>query len=235
MTGNASAAHEKAANPMDYIFLKDFDCPVCYKTFQAYIIRQSKLKKISVDSDSRATYQDIDPTYYDVLVCGLCNYAAQMSAFNALTERQADMIRQKGSVNINIVAYPVPLSVGSAIERFKMALLNTEVKGGKNSEKAFICLKMSWFYRDMRDFDNEKKYLQVAYEQLKAAYTSERIPIGSLDENQMVYLIAELARRAGDYNEALRWVSTLIVKKNISDSLKNRALSIKESIRELQK
>ena len=34
-----------------------------------------------------------------------------------------------------------------AIERYKLALYNTLVKKGKNSEKAYECLKISWLYR----------------------------------------------------------------------------------------
>ncbi len=40
-----------------------------------------------------------------------------------------------------------PYSYEKAIERYKLALYNTLVKKGKNSEKAYECLKISWLYR----------------------------------------------------------------------------------------
>ena len=37
-----------------------------------------------------------------------------------------------------------------ALTRYKLALLNAVVRQGKNSEKAFICLKTAWLLRGMR-------------------------------------------------------------------------------------
>ena len=56
-----------------------------------------------------------------------------------------------------------------------------------------------------------------------------------MDEATATYLVAELARRCGEYDKANRWVSQLITSRVAPDRVKEKARKIKELIVEDQK
>ena len=80
--------------------------------------------------------------------------------------------------------------------------------------------------------DLEREHVKAAYEGLLVAYSNERFPLGNMDESTAKYVIADLARRNGQMGEAMRWVADVIVAKGIPSSLKERAQTLKDLIRE---
>lgn len=218
-------------DPMDYLYSKEFSCPVCDRVFINFIVRKSKLKLVGMESDLKPNYQTIDPNRYDVLLCDHCGYASLLSGFARISDKQIDLVQKTITPRFTSKEYPIPLSAEDAVERYKLALLNAVTKGVKASEKAILCLKIAWLYRDLNNEDNEQLFLRNALAGLKEAYTSESFPIGSMDENTTEYVIGELARRTGERSEAMRWISALIVKKNLQKGLRERAMNIKELLR----
>jgi hypothetical protein len=126
----------------------------------------------------------------------------------------------------------MPLSLEQAAERYRMALYCAAVTGLKNSHKAILCLKTSWIYRDLNDKANELLFLKNAVTGYKEAYKTESFPIGSMDEQTTQYLIGELLRRCGESSESMRWISQVVVSRNVSPKLKERALLVRDLIRE---
>jgi uncharacterized protein (DUF2225 family) len=223
---------DKTEDPMNYIYPKTFECPVCGKKFTDYVVQQSKLRLIKKDTDMKPYYKIIDPSRYDVLLCGNCGYAATFLSYKNISERQIDLIKEKVTPVFKHKETPEPRTIEDAIERYKYAMLNSTVKGAKGSEKAMFCLKIAWFYRDLHDTANESLYLKNALDGLKKAYSSENFPIISLNETSMELLIAELSRRCGEYRDAVRWASEVAVKKDIPRAIKDRAIAIKDMVKE---
>jgi len=215
-----------------YLFTKDMHCPVCDKNFMEFMLRKSKLRTVTVESDFRTIYKDVDPNHYDVVYCTHCGYAALHSQFDKITERQQKMISEKISVNHKPIEFPMPLTIDFVIKRFKQALLCAQAINAKASNKAFICLKMAWVLRDTKHKEIELKFLRDAYEGLKEAFSTERFPLGNMDENTAKYVIADLARRLGEMAEAMRWVGDVVVARGIPDALKERAANLKDLVRE---
>ena len=52
-----------------------------------------------------------------------------------------------------------------------------------------------------------------------------------MDEYTVMYMVAELARRIGDVEEAKRWVSKVLVAKDANRRIKDKALALKEVLR----
>ena len=69
--------------------------------------------------------------------------------FDRITPTQARMIREQISSRFRKVYEPDTgvYSYDAAIQRYKLSLLNAAVKRGKESEKAYTCLKIAWLYR----------------------------------------------------------------------------------------
>ncbi len=230
----AAAADKPAApadNPMNYLYAKEFDCPVCNKQFVNYITRKSKLRLKGMDLDLKANYHMVNANCYDVFLCPHCGYAALASHFNRINDRQKELVLQKIRPHFKHRDYPAPLSLEHAIERYKLALFTAVTIGTKAGLKAIICIKTAWLYRDKNDKANENLFIKHACIGLQEAYNSEPFPIGTMDELTVSYMIGELSRRLGDFATASRWVSAVVVAKNTKANLKERALSSKELIR----
>lgn len=240
---NASA--EPKVTEEDFLFDKSFVCPVCDEEFHSKMVRTGKVKLLSADTDLRPKYQLVDSLKYDVLVCPKCGYAALSRFFKFMIPAQAKMIRENISSNFKGLSQTGNIySYDDAIARHQLALANTVVKKAKPSEKAYTCLKMAWLYRgkaetlpkDTPDYDNviselkkeETELLANAYDGFMAAFSKESFPMCGMDEITVTYLIADLARRVGKYEESSRWISRVLTSRNANDRIKNKARDIKE-------
>lgn len=229
----------------DLLFDKTFVCPVCDEEFQSKMIRTGKVKLLSADTDLRPKYQIVDCLKYDALVCPSCGYASLNRFFKFMLNAQAKLIRT--NISSSFKGLPVTGSTytyDDAISRHQLALANAIVKKGKNSEKAYICLKTAWLYRgkaeslpkETPDRENvlkqlnavEQELLLNAFEGFEAAFSKESFPMCGMDEITVMYLVAELARRVGKYEESSRWVSKVLTSKGVNERIKNKARDIKE-------
>lgn len=231
----------------ELIFDKTYTCPVCDKIFKAKNVKAGKVKLIAMDSDLRPKYQGMDSLKYDAVACPNCGYTALNRFFNYMTSVQAKLIRENISQNFRGLPQEGEIySYDEAIARHKLALVNTIVKRSKLSEKAYTCLKTAWLIRgkgetmpaETPDYVNVKKELQAeeneflknAYEGFQEAFSKEMFPMCGMDENTCTYLVGELARRLGHYEEASRWISKVLIARDANERIKAKAREAKELI-----
>lgn len=234
------------------LFDKTIECPVCNLTFKTKCVRAGKTRLEGKDSDLRPIYKNVDPIKYDVITCDRCGYSALNRYFGKLMDRQIKDIKEQiglkfsgfdSSSDKEIFTYD------DAITRYQLALVTAIVKKAKSSERAYTCLKYAWVLRGKRQFLTSKKEgirpeeirslygdelecLKNAYEGFLQAVSTETFPIAGMDENTLNYLLADLARRLGRNEEALRLLSDVITSRTASSRMKDEALKIKELIRE---
>ena len=245
-SAEGEAAHHTVSE-VELIFDKSYTCPVCDKMFKAKNVKAGKVKLNSMDSDLRPKYQSMDSLKYDAVVCPNCGYAALNRFFNYMTSVQAKLIKENISASFRgLPAEGEVYSYDDAIARHKLALVNTIVKRSKLSEKAYTCLKTAWLLRgkcetlpaETPDYVNVKKALQEeelefltnAYEGFQEAFSKEMFPMCGMDENTCTYLVGELARRLGHYDEASRWISRVLTARDANERIKAKAREAKELI-----
>lgn len=233
----------------DLLFDKSFICPVCDSKFHSKMVRTGKVKLLSADSDLRPKYQLVDSLKYDVLVCPKCGYAALSRFFKFMMPAQAKLIKDNISKNFSgMKPTGNTYTYDDAIARHQLALANAVVKKAKASEKAYTCLKMAWLCRgkaetlpketpeydkQIKELQNEEKeLLSNAYDGFMTAFSKESFPMCGMDEITVTYLIAELARRIGKYEESSRWVSRVLTSREANERIKNKARDIKEMLNE---
>lgn len=236
-----------AVSEAELIFDKSYTCPVCDKLFKSKNVKAGKVKLNSMDSDLRPKYQSMDSLKYDAVVCPNCGYAALNRFFNYMTSVQAKLIKENISESFKGLPEEGEVySYDDAIARHKLALVNTIVKRSKLSEKAYTCLKTAWLLRgkcetlsaDTPDYVNVKKALQEeeleflknAYEGFQEAFSKEMFPMCGMDENTCTYLVGELARKLGYYEEASRWISRVLIARDANERIKSKAREAKEQI-----
>lgn len=184
---------------------KKTTCPICLTGFSATTVRASKCIPQKKETDFHYIYSDIIPYLYDIWVCPECHYAAPKSVFNQITRQE---IYQLAEILAKCTLALEPLGERTpqqAITFFKLTLLCMSYRTLPASLIAGVCLKTAWIYRDLEDQENEIVYLLRAIKFYTEAYSTESLPIGSLSEIRLAYLIGELYRRVGDYPTAIRW------------------------------
>ena len=233
----------------DIIFDKKYRCVVCDKEFKNKTVMAGKAKLVSLDTDLRPKYQDVDCIKYDTVVCNYCGYGALTRFYGNLSSLQLRLVKE------NICASYVPVEFGEetysyddAIIRYQLCLANSVVKRAKTSERAYACLKLAWLYRGkaesldeaLPDYaeqilelqGEEQKYTQSAYEGFTEAMGKELFPICGMDEMTYTYVLADLARRCRDYKTSVQLVSRILVSKTATSKVKERARELRDMIKD---
>lgn len=230
----------------EYIFDKTYTCPVCDKSFKSKTLKSNKAKLISTDMDLRPVHQNIDTVKYDVVACPCCGYAVLNRYFAPLTSMQVKKIKEAISKNYKIKAEKKSkiYSYEEAIERSKLALLSSVIKTGKDSEKAYVCLKTAWLFRGKAEHlpeseveeikrceKEEEAFLSKAYDGMVAARRKELFPICGMDELTFDYLLAALAHRLGHLDVSARLVGEIMAKPTANRRIKEKTGILKEVLK----
>ena len=232
----------------DFILLKTIQCKVCDHVFKAKLVKNGKARRMQPDKDLRPRFQYIDTLKYDIISCPECGYTAMTRDFDRITPTQARMIREQISSRFRKVYEPDTgvYSYDAAIQRYKLSLLNAAVKRGKESEKAYTCLKIAWLYRGKAETmgmstpqekakkiaclkEGEEFYLQ-AYEGFIKAISQEMFPIYGMDEYTVDYLLAYMSFHFKKYEMASKCLGSVLTSSSASRRLKDMALNLKEEI-----
>ena len=132
-----------------------------------------------------------------------------MEKFEAINVKEQKLLLEKLAPRWTKRSFAGERNVDMAIETFKLALLNLQVRHAKPSEFAKICIRLAWLYR-LKKEQKELEFINHALKYYSEAYEKERFPVDKLDEFTCLYMIGELSRRAGNYEEAIKWFSRLI-------------------------
>ncbi len=207
----------------EYVFEREVVCPVCKSTFKTPTMRSRKARPLDSDFDLKPNFEGIESVCYEVVTCTTCGYSSMMSTFEKLQESKAmDIAANVSQVIMNLASLPMNLSVEEAILKFKLALFCCTYKKAKASEKGFTALKTAWLYRILGDAAEEKYYLQLAYKGLTKAYADEELPLMGMDFHVSNYVIGQLALQLGQYADAKRRLSSLLLDKQTPPKLKSR-------------
>lgn len=232
------------------IFDKKIKCPVCDEEFKTKMVKTGRAKLIGQDTDLRPKYQEVDSLKYDAVLCPHCGYAALNRFFNYMTSSQAKWIREQISSSFHGVEQTdrSVYTYDEAIMRHKLALLSTVVKKGKASERAYVCLKLAWLSRGKAEtlpentpeilhikevlHKEEMEDLKNAYEGFVTAFSKEDFPICGMDELTISYLLSDLARQLGKYEEAKKYISRVLTSRESNERIKSKARILKDKITE---
>ncbi len=248
-TQTASAEEAKEMTEADYLLEKEMECPVCDSKFKVLLVKTGKAKRIGQEFDLRPRHEGVDTIKYDVIACPHCGYAAMTKTFAPLSNTQIKWIREQIGENFHsadALDNKETYCYEEAIDRYKLALMSAMVKRAKLSEKAYICLKISWLHRaELKTLpegtEEEKAYKKEAKEEMLAFYkqaydgfmqsmSKESPPYYGMDSNTMEFMLANMAMYFKDYDKAFQMVSRLITSPNTNGRIKDKCLDLKDQI-----
>ncbi len=218
MSSNLSYDKEK-------LFEKTFDCPVCKSKFKSLQPKQGSIKVLERDTDLSATYADFNPTYYGVVLCEECGFAAFSSSFADLPFLELKEIENNVTSAWKKRDFPKVRTVDNAIAIHKIAYVNYITRKNKPSDAAKCALRISWFLREKGNNDESEKFQGEALKQYKKAYVEENLDLDPDYRTTVYYLIGELSRRQDDYNEAVKWYREAIISNRNGKNLKIERLA----------
>lgn len=239
-------AEKKVATEKDFIYEKSFECPVCNKEFKDLVVKTGKARMVKQDKDLRPIFSGIDTIKYDIVSCPNCGYSALAKNFPIIAPPQIKLIRENICRSFRKFPRHSIITYDEAIDRFKLAIANTIVKKGKDSEKAYLCLRMAWVIRGKAQdlvrgtddyekiiselHDDEMELLHNALEGFVSARAKEHYPIAGMDELTLDYLLAVLFLNEKDYDNAAKMVYEILSSKSANSRLKDKARDLKEEI-----
>lgn len=188
----------------DSLYTKKVTCPICSRQFSSMKAKINSCKVEKKDEDFCTHYEDLNPMYYEIFVCPFCGYAASESSFGNLTEAEKKILSDAFAGRMVGRSFCTQRSLEDAIAACKLAIYTAELREAKASVLAGLCLKLAWFYRFAGD-KKEEVFLSYALKNYLEAFNKEELPIGNLNEISIMYLLGELSRRLGRYNDAVVW------------------------------
>ncbi|MHC1683394.1 MAG: DUF2225 domain-containing protein [Clostridiaceae bacterium] len=212
----------------DKVYDKKITCPVCKSVTQIKAPKKGSFRLLKKDSDLMQNYEGVNPLFYGIDFCNQCGYAALPTYFNSIRENQKKLIINQISAKWQKNVYEEIYTVDNAIAQHKLALLNAIVKNSLISEKSLICLRLSWLHRVKGDQENEKRFQEQAATGFEKAYQSEELPIGGLDEWNLLYIIGELYRRIGKPEKASSFFSAVLSSNEAPSKLKEMVRDVRE-------
>lgn len=215
----------------NHIFDKIIDCPVCAQKFSTKAVKVNSPRIASRDSDFFINYSVVSPYLYEVWICNHCGYAAMKSDFDKIKNFQKELVIKKITTKWRSRVYPEIFTEKIAIERYKLALINSIEIERPKSTQGMLLLKIAWMYRILKDEKSELSALESALDCFLEAYSNENFPVYGMQKDSFTYLIGELNRRLNRSSEALKWYSTVITTIGASQRIKEMARDGKDKIK----
>lgn len=197
------------------LFQVKVDCTNCETSFKTSRVRPSFKKSTRSDTDFCIHYKDINPDYYVVRVCPFCGFASTENFSAQMTAAQKKLFHEKLGQNWTSRDYGSERSWDDALQTYKLALLCAQLKNEKDRVIAGILHHIAWLYRYEGEWEQEKRFLEFALEAYTRVFETEADEVNNA---KLMYLIGELHRRLGSFNQAVRWFARVVNDRRIMDA-----------------
>lgn len=194
---------------VDPLYQVEKVCPICEASFKLTKTRGTMVA-LSTDTDFCTHYADLNPYYYTIWACPHCGFAAHEERFFTLlagARQQLKTFLSGRKVNLDLSG---PRSWEQAVTSYKLAIFYAGIVSLPASHIASLELRLAWLYREKEMAAEELDMLTRSVAKYEEAFMREQMPIGNLTEVTLLYIIGELLRRIGRYDEALSYLSRVV-------------------------
>jgi hypothetical protein len=211
------------------LFWKTLSCPVTEKEFQVLAVKSNAYSVRGRDPDFNVQYDGINPTHYGVFVSP-GGFAAEEGVFRRtpkLLFKDLDAVKARMKELKNLPDFNVERPLPLVCYSYELALGYIPYLRLPLSEKAGLALKAAWMYQDLAEKeDNEQAYKraaelkEIAVDTYSEAYEKEDLSRTKIGGDGVGYLIGELLRQQGKFDDSLRWLSRIVTDKATGSEIK---------------
>lgn len=197
---------------------KKIKCLNCHHHFTTTKIRSRFVRVASHDTDFKPNYTDdkINPLYYNVSICPDCGFGFTEETSPYFPPDAQEIIRKTVTAKWNGRSFSETRDIDEAIETYKLAYLSAMLKKEKQISLAGLTLRLAWLYRDKGQQDEEMRFLTISRDLYSDSYSEQDYVGTQMSETRVLYVIAELSRRIGEEEEAIRSFSRVIEQQRTS-------------------
>lgn len=207
------------------LYNKKVNCLCCESSFVTKKTRASMDVIKKKDSDFCTYYEGENPLFYEINVCPQCSFAFSQS-FLPLRPEKIEVVYKEYAQHVNKYG-PVRLcdkrSEEEALKSFKLGLVCASLTDQSKLTIANICMRIAWLNRYRQNITEENKYLAKAADLYEESYIATDLTASAISKNKLLYIIAEVYGRLGNYEQAKKWFNMLLTQKNIEPVIKTLA------------
>jgi len=203
---------------LEPLYDKKYKCTMCEQPFTTKKVRSRFVKVLSYDTDFAPLYtsESVNPNLYYVNVCPTCGFSFT-DEFSAYFPPGSDKV-----ISDKICSQWVPhdfsreRTIQEAINTFKLGAYCSTLKKEKHIVTAGLYIRLAWLYRVLANEEQEMRFLKLALAQYTESFSTGDYSGTQVSELRLMYLIAELSRRTGNSQDAVRFFSRVIEKQRQS-------------------
>lgn len=195
-------------------------CIYCQNEFMTSRVRPSFKRAVRSDTDFCRYYQKENPDFYVVRICPSCGFASTENSSDRLSDKQRAQFKTAIGDRYTQKDYGGERNWDIALETYKLGLLCAQTIGEKERIIASLLHHIAWLYRYKDNREQEQRFLKFSLESYIRVFENEGT---AGNDAKLMYLIGELSRRIGSYNEAVKWFARVINDKRIVDAAMIRA------------
>lgn len=201
---------------------KKIDCLHCKKSFPSLKVRTKMIKIDHTESDFQPIYAEnqVNALYYNVFVCQYCGFSFTEDFNKYFAPGVKEQIDAKISNNWIPHSFKGERTVFDAIQAYKLALLCATIKKEKYVITSGLALRLGWLYRSLKNSGQEQRFLKLARDHYMESFSTEDYANTQMSTVRIMYMIAELSRRIGDYENATRFFSRVIENQRVGGEAK---------------
>jgi len=201
-----------AAQTLEPLYDKEVKCLFCNQKFLTKKVRSRAAVPYQIDSDFCPRYKEgvENPNYYYVSVCPECGFAFSNEFSPELKPRIKDQIQKNLASKWEKRDFSHHRDGNQAIASLKLALYSATLKEEKHTVLGSICLRLAWVYRDREEREEEERFLKLALTEFDRGFMESDFNGTSMTEMKILYMIGEINRRLGNYQQDINYFAKVI-------------------------
>lgn len=218
------------------LYYKTFTCAQCNAEVNSPQVKTSSASVVKRDPDFYTVYSGLNPLHYSVVVCPDCCFAAEKALFEGRKlikdSRELRPVLAELRKDFGVYDFTQVRDLPAAAAAFEMAWTVAQHLNLRHYQYAGLAMRCAWIYREWADLspdsslnEKEKSFLRQATTHYQAAYERENPAELKLGAPGIGYLIGEIYRQLGDYQEGMKWLMRIATDRSAPQEVRRLARS----------
>lgn len=186
-------------------------CPVSGTKFQFLRVRTRAVRPKERETDFHVRYEGVNPTWYGIVVCPVCGYAAYLDDFDVVDDAARARLASDREPRSTLLTSPLSgtRTIEDATLALELAMRCYEGRGASDGRRAVLQHRRAWLERETGNAANERMWITRARASYEQAFESDK-RLSEEAAARIAYLVGDLGERLGDLQGAAQWLETAV-------------------------